>query len=77
MKRKVPKRFLNTLWPCRKPEKGRPNCYVGIDDENRVKIGVFLGPKTPDGFAFFLDRRLAGLLARGINQCLDDTGRRK
>ena len=35
MKRKVPKRFLNTLWPCRKPEKGRPNCYVGIDDENR------------------------------------------
>lgn len=73
MKRKVAKKWLNTLWPCR--ISGRPNMEVGIIEDGKIKIGAFLDPNSPSDFAFFINRRLARLLAKRINQCLDDTGR--
>lgn len=72
---KVIKKWLNTTWPCKRPEKGRPNIYVGVTEDNKIKIGVFLDSNTPDGFAFFIDRRMAKLLAKRIIQCLAATWR--
>ncbi len=73
---KVHKKSLNTLWMC--SIEGRPNAIVGITEDNRIKISMFLDMKseTSDGFAFCVDRRLARLLAKRINQCLEQTGRR-
>lgn len=73
IKRKVAKKWLNTSWSCR--ISGRPNMDVGIIEDGKIKIGAFLDSNSPSGFAFFIDRRLARLLAKRINQCLDDTGK--
>lgn len=71
--RRVAKKWLNTMWSCR--VFGRPNIYVSIVEDGRIKIGAFLDVNSTSGFAFFIDRRLARLLAKRINQCLDATRR--
>jgi hypothetical protein len=63
------KRVDNVIWACREIGK-YPNGHVSCDG-NFIRIAAEPG----DGHSYILrlDRKLARLLARRINQCLDQT----
>lgn len=49
-----------------------PNTMIKTLENNMIQI-QFFPEKDRDGIAFNLDRRHARLLAKRINQCLDET----
>ena len=59
------------IWPT-KQMGVYPQIYVRTEDENRISF-VYHHEKGQEGFGFKLPRRHARLLARRINQCLDET----
>lgn len=64
------KRVDNVVWICR--ELGKyPNGSVRCDGEDRVVVSV--EPGDGKSYGLCIPRTLARLLARRINQCLDDT----
>lgn len=57
------------VWSLRAPEYG---AYVRTNDEDSLYVSIVEpGDIQPTGF--FIDRKDARLLAKRINQCLDDT----
>ncbi len=66
------KRTDNVVWQCR-PMGTYPNANVHCDREEHVVVSSAPG----DGYAYSLrlPRKLARLLAKRINQCLDDTAK--
>lgn len=64
------KRRDNVLWSCRKFGV-YPNGYARCDGND--SLAVFVEPGDGRSYGLRIDRKLARLLARRINQCLDGT----
>lgn len=60
----------NIIWSARKWGT-YPNTYVRTF--NKEKIGIVMSEDEGNGSAMIMTRRMARLLAKRINQCLDET----
>lgn len=60
----------NVVWLI-KPIGKYPQACVSIVDKNNVRLTYH--ETQSNGAAFVMSRRIARMLARRINQCLDDT----
>lgn len=60
------------VWAAR-PIGQYPQAYITVNDDGEIQIAYH--PDPGPGLAFVLNRRLARLVARRINQALDQTGK--
>lgn len=65
------KHFPTNIWIARKLGK-YPNFEVKTENNKEISISYFY-EKEKDGFKLIIDRKLSRLLAKRINQCLDET----
>lgn len=66
-----PNRAPNMSWFLRYPLTQYPNGYVNTGPDDEIRVTYFLHPG--DAQTFFLSRKDARLLAKRINECLDET----
>jgi len=62
------KKFACTSWPFYRFGDKRQNIYIGIDETGKIRIEQLL-----PGYGIVLERGTARLLARRINQALEES----